>query len=119
MVQQSDQRAGSVVVVTPPPVLDRAAAQVLRAALAQARSRPCSLLLVEMAGVSFVDSTCLGVLVGAIRSLEPGQRLHLCNTSDRVRRVLRQTRFETFVELHAEGEPWPWPDLPRIPSPRT
>lgn len=59
------------------------------------------LLLVDMAGVSFIDSTGIGVLVGALkRARERGGALAFCHAQNRVRRVFEITGLLKAIPLH-------------------
>lgn len=63
-------------------------------------------LVVDLAGVPFMDSTGLGVLVGALaRAREADRRLVLAGPTERITRLLRLTgldgQFETSVDVAA------------------
>jgi len=65
----------------------------------QLASEGCVKVLVNLAGVPWVNSTGLGVLVAGYTSLrrENGV-LKLCNVSDRVQSILMVTRLSTVFE---------------------
>lgn len=73
-----------------------------------------SSLLVDLANVSFIDSTGLGALVVAHRHLEErGGRLRLVSVPAPVAQVLEVTgltsRFEIYADMDAVGESRPAP----------
>lgn len=74
--------------------LDIAAAPRLESALARcvAGSPPSRAILVDLTGVTFIDSTGLGILIRAHERL--GDRLRL-DASDACRRLLRLTGLES------------------------
>jgi anti-sigma B factor antagonist len=52
-------------------------------------------LVIDLQAVPFMDSTGLGVLVGALaRSQDSGRRLVLCGVSDRILRLLSLTGLD-------------------------
>lgn len=60
-------------------------------------------VLVDLAGVSFIDSTGLGELMAAHKALDAaGGRLHLVVVTDRVARVLALTGLDEVLSVHPD-----------------
>ena len=93
-----------------------ASAQDFRAALQRAVETGQPLVVVDLAHVSFLDSTGLAVVLGAQRRLPATQRLVLANVPDRMRRMLRLAAVDAVVDVHAPGEPQPWKDGGTAPA---
>lgn len=77
--------------------VDISTSPALRAALAEATAagRP---VVVDLTGVPFVDSTALGVLVGAYTALRnTGHRLAVVNDHEAVLKVLRITALDEVL----------------------
>lgn len=69
---------------------------------AGAVSSPPPRVVVDLAGVSFIDSTGIGVLVGALkRAREAGGELAFCNAQSRVQRVFEITGLLPVMPLYA------------------
>ncbi len=69
--------------------LEFGTAAALRSALVDVARQGCALVVVDLAGLQFIDSTGLSLLVQAQQRIESqGQRFVLRNPTDRVRRVL-------------------------------
>ncbi len=90
------------------PRLKKALGEMLRAGFAQ--------LVVDLAQVTFMDSTALGVLIGANRSLDVGSRLAIVCTDPNVLRIFELSGldgtfaiFSTFDEAlaHVRGNAAP------------
>ena len=72
----------------------------VRTALSDAIDSGIDDLLVDLAGVEFVDATGLGVLVGGHRKAErAGRRLVLCNVPERIDRLLLATRLHRIIAI--------------------
>lgn len=85
--------AGEIDVATAPPLRDR-----LQALTAAGRST----VVVDLLGVSFLDSTALGVLVGALkRCRESGGDLPLVITEPRILKVFEITGLTDVFSIHA------------------
>jgi anti-sigma B factor antagonist len=70
----------------------------LRCALAEATGKGARAVVVDLSDVSFVDSTALGVLVGAYTALRNnGGRLALVNDHEGVLKVLRITALHDVL----------------------
>lgn len=93
--------ADTATVIAPSGDVDVHTAPQLRSAIvdAEARGADCD-VLVDLSAVSFMDSTGLGVLVGALaRSREAGQRLVLVGVDGRIQRLLNLTGLDAAFEL--------------------
>jgi anti-sigma B factor antagonist len=81
--------------------VDVATAPQLRSKLVELVSGGCTRLVVDLTEVDFIDSTGLGVLVGARkRMVEADGELGLVVTSDRIRRLFDLTGLATIFTLH-------------------
>lgn len=92
--------------------LDVTAAPSFRLALQEARAADRPLIVVDLAAVSFLDSAGLSAVVGLKRQLPVGQRLALVHVPTKMLKMLRVAAISALVEVHPEGEAWPWPDVP-------
>ncbi|MEO7982240.1 MAG: STAS domain-containing protein [Sporichthyaceae bacterium] len=80
--------------------LDVSSAADVRAALHEAIDLGAGDLVVDLAGVDWVDATGLGVLLGADRRAKQlGRRFVLRDAAPRVRRILRVTRLHRVLTL--------------------
>lgn len=85
--------AGEIDVATAPPLRDR-----LQSLTAMGKST----VVVDLLGVSFLDSTALGVLVGALkRCRESGGDLPLVITEPRILKVFEITGLTDVFPIHA------------------
>ena len=82
--------------------LDLHAASGLRAELARATAAQSPRVAVDLSGVPFIDSTGVGVLVGALkRAREAGGRMAFCGAQPRVTRVFEITGLLDVLPLFA------------------
>ena len=116
MLQTTLHDYDGVTVVAPRGDIDAEVAFEFRQVMTQALERGAHLLLVDMADVRFLDSAGLAVLVGTHRHLAAGQRLALGNVPPRMQRVLHETAMNKLMDIHAAGDPWPWPEVPARPA---
>ena len=57
-------------------------------------------IVVDMSGVSYIDSSGLGILVGAVtHARRAGGNLKLANISPGVKEILNLTRLSSFFEI--------------------
>jgi anti-anti-sigma factor len=83
------EQDGEAVVIKPSGELDISTASVLDAALREAMDRGRSEVIVDLGGLSFIDSTGLRLLVvTAERARAAGNRLRLLRGSEPVERML-------------------------------
>lgn len=84
--------------------VDLAQAAKLRAALIRAGDG-VRLLVVDLSGVGFIDSTGLGVLVGRLRAMRTiGADLRLVVTSERIRHNFSITGLDRIFTLYDDAE---------------
>ncbi len=74
--------------------LDLATAPGLKWALGDLIDAGRSLIVVDLSAVSFIDSTALGVLVGARRSMGAGGRIAIVCTNESVLKIFELTGLE-------------------------
>ena len=100
------EKQGAVFVVAPRGELDAFTAPELRTELHQLiEGSRAERLVVDLTSVTFLDSSALGVLVGALRRLrERGGELHLVEPPPLARRIFAITKLDTVLELHATRE---------------
>jgi anti-sigma B factor antagonist len=79
--------------------LDLASAPSLKWALADLQTAGSRHVVVDLSRVSFIDSTALGVLVGAQRSLDPGVKLAIACAEENVLRIFELTGLDGMFEI--------------------
>ena len=96
----SNQLKETVLVLQVEGELDIGSADALREALDAAESQGGDVVRVDAAGVRFLDSTALGVLLASAQRLSArGGRLELMNVSPAVRRILDMTLIARTVHV--------------------
>ena len=101
-LQIGTARKGDACVVTVAGEVDIYTSPALKTALAAAATEGCPLLIVDLNGVGFIDSSGLGVLVGALRRVrEAGGDLRVVSGNETVARILRITGLDQVFSLHA------------------
>lgn len=90
-----------VVVVAPVGEFDIAGADLLRSAFTQSLAGSGHRLVVDLAGVTFLDSMALGAIIGAgRRAAEHGGWVRLVAPRPNVRRILRLTEVDRVLGLY-------------------
>src|SRR4051794_31076676 len=83
--------------------IDAYTAPELRAALLGLVQDSRLHIVIDMSGVSFLDSTGLGVLIGTLnRQRKSGGSLGLAAISDRVFKIFRITSLDTVFDIHPD-----------------
>ena len=59
-------------------------------------------IVLDMSAVSFLDSSGLGAVVGAMKQLHPDQTLELAGLTPTVMRVFNLTRMDTVFTIHPD-----------------
>jgi anti-sigma B factor antagonist len=77
----------------------------LQAGIERTIEEGCTRLVLDLSEVTFIDSTGVGVLVGALAKLEEvGGALAVVSTQDNVLRVFEITGLNRFLAIHDERE---------------
>lgn len=103
----TEPTAPGVTTITAAGELDVATAHLLRQQLIEVfvAGGPGERLVIDLTGITFLDSTGLGVLVGAHkRCLARGASMTVV-ASDFAARVMRLTGLDALWDLQAAGEP--------------
>lgn len=79
--------------------LDLATAPDLKWALADALDHGARTFVVDLTGVTFIDSTALGVLVGFRRNLKVGMRMGVACTDPDVLAIFELTGLDSVFEM--------------------
>ena len=62
-------------------------------------------VIIDLSGVTFMDSSGFGTLLGATRRLRPGGGgLHLAGPNSTIQRMLRLTRLDSIMQIHESPE---------------
>jgi anti-sigma B factor antagonist len=68
-------------------------------------SQPDTNVLVNFAGINYVDSTGIGELVGYLNKfVESNRQLKILKAHDRVRKLLQITKLDTIFEIFEDEE---------------
>lgn len=74
-------------------------------------------VVVDLAAVTFLDATGLGVLVGAKkRARAAGGRIVVAGARPPIFRVFDLTGLAAAFDVQPEGTPWPWPETRQPPG---
>lgn len=101
----SDRTIGAVPVAAVTGEIDVATAPALRERLQQLVGESAPTVVVDLSGVSFLDSTALGVLVGAHkRCREAGGQLRLVITEPRILKVFEITGLTEIFPIYETAD---------------
>jgi len=102
---QSRQADNGATVVAPTGRLDVAGAPALKDAIAEAVKNGPARVVIDMEGVSFVDSTGLGSVIAALKQIRSSQgELRLAAPNQQVRVVLELTTLDRVFPYFATVE---------------
>ena len=83
------------------PLLAGGAAEAFEREIQQLFRRGQRHLIIDMNGVTYMDSSGFGTLLGATKRLRPeGGALHVVGAKPTVERMLHLTRLDTVIEMH-------------------
>jgi anti-sigma B factor antagonist len=92
---------GEAVLVSPTGDVDLTASPVLRQALKQVLAGRPARLVVDLAGVPYMDSSGVATLVEAMQiARKGGTRMMLCSLQDKVRSIFEIARLDTVFTIH-------------------
>jgi anti-sigma B factor antagonist len=102
---QTRQADSGATVVAPTGRLDVAGAPALKDAIAEIKSPGPPRVVIDMEGVSFVDSTGLGSVISALKQIRGSQgELRLAAPNQQVRVVLELTTLDRVFPYYATVE---------------
>lgn len=102
---QTRQTDNGAAVVAPTGRLDVAGAPTLKDAIGEALKNGQSRVVIDMEGVSFVDSTGLGSVIAALKQVRHSQgELRLAAPNQQVRVVLELTTLDRVFPYYATVE---------------
>jgi len=102
----SEQQRGGLDIVTPHGEVDMATAPALREHLDSVIGRAQGAVIVDLTPVTFIDSTGLGVLIGAKKRCDETDReLRIVVSEPRIRKVFEVTGLTDHFVLHDSLEP--------------
>jgi len=100
-LQVETRHEGDTAVVAATGEVDVYTAPALDAEITGLLQGGSSRLVVDLTGVSFLDSTGLGVLVKGLKSArDAGGSMHLVVTSERIRKIFDITGLDASLPLH-------------------
>jgi anti-sigma B factor antagonist len=104
-LEVSIDRSGPTCVAVVAGEVDVYTSPLLRARLLEAADDECETLLVVLDGVGFIDSSGLGVLVGALRRMkERDGEMRLVCAKEPVLKILRITGLDRVFPIYASTD---------------
>ena len=82
--------------------LDASVAGEFRDAVVKVAADGTEQLVLDLAVVSFVDSTGLGAMVSGLKALPQGGAMVLCNVGETVAALLHLTRMDKVLAVHPD-----------------
>lgn len=99
---ETEERSASTSVVHVTGRLDMLAAPRLREQVSRTVASGRSLVVVDLAGTTFLDSSGLGALIAGLKTArQAGGDLRLASAGEQVRMVLELTQMHTVLRPHA------------------
>lgn len=91
----------TVKVVEPVGILDGTNAGQIRATINETMNDGADIILIDLSGVTFMDSSGLGGLVTALKDVRmTGGRLCVCSINDQVRILFELTSMDKVFEIY-------------------
>lgn len=83
--------------------IDAAVAIQFKDAIREVSADAPARIVLDMGGVTFVDSSGLGAVIGTMKQLAPDRRLELAGLTSAVEKVFRLTRMDKVFVIHAQA----------------
>ncbi|NJN85733.1 MAG: STAS domain-containing protein [Leptolyngbyaceae cyanobacterium SL_7_1] len=91
----------TIKVVEPVGILDGTKAGQLRAQVNETMGNGADIILIDLSGITFMDSSGLGGLVSALKDVRlAGGRLCVCSLNDQVRILFELTSMDKVFEIY-------------------
>lgn len=102
-MQIASERLPDGVLLAPAGDIDLARSPVMRAQIAEVMKTSPKRLVIDLAGVPYMDSSGVATLVEALQGTrKSGAKLLLCGLSARVRSILEISRLDTVFTIVAD-----------------
>lgn len=91
--------------IEPAGLLDGTKATVLRKQIDEILAHEVDIVLIDLKDVTFVDSSGLGALVSALKSVRAaGKKLFLCSINAQVRMLFELTSMDRVFQIYANRD---------------
>jgi anti-sigma B factor antagonist len=105
-MQLQTESNGDILIVTPTEDrLDAAVAVQFKDSMRAVAATAPERVVLDLARVSFLDSSGLGAVIGAMKLLAPASRLELAGLTPPVEKVFKLTRMDRIFTIHADIGP--------------
>lgn len=100
-MNMSAEEVGMDLVITVEEIrVDAAVAVVFKQKMTEMTDHPAKRVILDLSSVEFLDSSGLGAVVGAMKSLGEGRTLDLAGLTPTVQKVFRLTRMDTVFRIY-------------------
>jgi anti-sigma B factor antagonist len=96
----SDQRGDMLIITALSDRIDAAGAIQFKDQMRELTAVDCPRVVLDMSSVAFLDSSGLGAVVAAMKSLGPARKLELSGLTPTVEKVFRLTRMDSIFTIH-------------------
>lgn len=100
MQLETTTRDDTLIVTTNMPRIDAAIAIQFKDGMRDACDGGPARVVLDLAGVDFIDSSGLGAIVATMKLLAPDQTLELATLGENVDKVFRLTRMDSVFAIH-------------------
>lgn len=100
MELKSQTHGDAMLVIVDADRIDAAIAVQFKDAMREAADGGPDRVVLDMSNVSFLDSSGLGAVVGAMKALAPSRKLELAGLTPTVGKVFHLTRMDTVFTIH-------------------
>lgn len=100
MELSSEPRDGYLAIHVEGDKIDAAAVKQFKERMKELTQDTAGPVVLDMSRVTFLDSSGLGAIVAAMKTLGPERPLELAGLTPTVRKVFRLTRMETIFAIH-------------------
>lgn len=99
----SGRRLGAAYVISvDEPRIDAAVAIQFKDQMRALTAASTGRVVLDLSGVSFVDSSGLGAIVASMKQMDTGQTLELAGLMPNVQKVFELTRMDTVFRIHGD-----------------
>jgi len=89
-----------VKIIEPSGILDGTQADAFRKEVDEALDQGVDIILIDLAGITFVDSSGLGILVVILKKIRASQKeMYVCSINDQVRMLFELTSMDRVFEV--------------------